>query len=84
MLDYQFLGMVALVLAVVTRGSVLPVVVVTAFIAFVTLAYEASAKRYRRRRPHPAGQSGADSAPPSDGELNRWMAAVERLLRAPD
>lgn len=84
MLDYQFLGMVAVVLAVVTRGSVLPVVVVTAFIAFVTLAYEASAQRYRRRHSRPAGAAGADSSAPPDSDLNRWMTAVERVLRSPD
>lgn len=79
MVDYQFLGMVAVVLAVVTRGSVLPVVVVTTFIGVLTLLYEAGARRYRRRHPRPLGPPA-----PSDGELNRWMSAVERVLRSPD
>jgi hypothetical protein len=83
MLDYQFLGMVALVLAVLTRGSMLPVVVLTALIGLVMLALELSAKWYRTRRPGPAGGAGGRSAPP-DGELNRWMSAVERVLGSKD
>ena len=54
MVDYQFLGMVAVILAVVTRGSLLPVVAVTGLIAVVTLAYEAGTRWYRRRHPRPA------------------------------
>ena len=79
--DYQFLGLVAVVLAVLTRGSVLPVVAVTAFIALVLLACELSAKWYRNRRPRPAGDAGPATGA-SDGELNRWMTAVERVLRS--
>jgi hypothetical protein len=83
MLDYQFLGAVAVILAVGTRGSLLPVVAVTALIGLLSLAYEASAKCYRRRHPLPAGGVDAGTAPP-DGELNRWMAVVERALGSPD
>ena len=82
MLDYQFLGLVAVVLAVLTRGSMLPVVVVTAFIGVVLLACELAAKWFRNRRLRPAGEAGAGSNP--DGDLNRWMAAVERVLGSPD
>jgi hypothetical protein len=84
MVDYQFLGMVAIVLAVVTRGAVLPVLAMTAFIALVTVAYEAGTRRYRRRHDHPAGPVAAESAPPPDSELNRWMGVVERALRSTD
>jgi hypothetical protein len=83
MLDYQFLGLVALVLAVLTRGSLLPVVVVTAFIALVLLACELSAKWYRSRRSRPAGDVGAGADAP-DGELNRWMPVAERVLGSTD
>ena len=83
MLDYQFLGLVAVILAVVTRGSLLPVVTVTGLIGLVTVAYETSAKFYRRRHRLSAGGADAGSAPP-DGELNRWMAVVERVLGSPD
>ena len=82
MVDYQFLGMVAVVLAVVTRGSLLPVLLLTALIALVMVAYEAAARRYRRRDAHPAGSSAAPAA--SDHELNRWMTVVDRVLRTPD
>jgi hypothetical protein len=84
MLDYQFLGLVAVVMAVVTRGSVLPVVVVTAFIGLVTLAFEASAKLYRRHHPQPAAGSARAARPGGDRELNRWMAAAERVLGSKD
>jgi hypothetical protein len=82
LLDYQFLGAVALVVAVVTRGSILPVVVVTAFIAALTFLYEAGARRYRRR--HPATPAASGSPAPSDGELTRWMSAIDRVLRSTD
>ena len=61
MVDYQFLGMVAVILAVVTRGSLLPVVAVTGLIAVVTLAYEAGTRWYRRR--HPRGRRSRPAAP---------------------
>lgn len=80
MVDYQFLGMVAAVLALVTRGAVLPVLVMTAVIALVTLAYEAGTRRHRGA----AGSAAAGSSPPSDDELNRWMDVVERALRSTD
>jgi hypothetical protein len=81
LLDYQFLGAVAVVLAVVTRGSILPVVVVTAFIAALMFLYEAAARRYRRR--HPATPA-SDSPAPSDTELSGWMSAIDRVLRSTD
>ena len=84
MLDYQFLGMVAVILAVVTRGSLLPVVVVTALIGLGTLAYEAGAQWLRRRHPPTARQPGSGQPTPRDRELNRWMAAVERVLHSAD
>jgi hypothetical protein len=71
--------MVAVVVAVVSRGSLLPVVVVTAFIGLVTLAYEACVKWYRSHHRRAAG-----SVVPAEGELSRWMAVVERLLRSAD
>jgi len=84
MVDYQFLGMVAVVLAVVTRGAVLPVLAMTALVALVTLAYEAGTRRLRRRHAGPGGSVAAESAPPSDGELTRWAAVVDRLLHSSD
>ncbi|HEV7864080.1 MAG TPA: hypothetical protein VGR20_15315 [Acidimicrobiia bacterium] len=84
MLDYQFLGLVAVTLAVVTRGSVLPVVVVTAFIALATLAFETSAKWYRSRHPRTAASAGARPSGARDRDLNRWMAAAERVLGSRD
>lgn len=90
MLDYQFLGMVAVVMALVSRGSVLPVVTVTAVIGVVTLACEAVTAWYRRRHPQPrrrpagcSDRKAAVAAPnPSDGNFHRWMAAVERVIRS--
>ena len=84
MFDYQFLGLVAVVLAVVTRGSLLPVVVVTAFIGLVTLACETAMRWYRRRHPAPPRRMHRAAAGPSGGELSRWMAAVERILGSPE
>jgi hypothetical protein len=84
MVDYQFLGMVALVLAVVTRGAVLPVLVMTGVIALVTLAYEAGARRLRRRHAHPAGSGGSGAPAPSDSDLTRWMSVMDRVLRSKD
>ena len=82
MLDYQFLGAVALGLAVVTRGAIVPVVVTTAFVAALTFLYEAGARRHRRR--HPVTPPASSSPPPSDAELTRWMSAVDRLLGSTD
>jgi hypothetical protein len=84
MLDYQFLGLVAVVLAVVTRGSLLPVVVVTAFIGLVTLACETTTRWYRHRHPRPPRRMHQAAAGSSGGELSRWMAAVERILGSPE
>jgi len=83
-IDYQFLGMVAVALAVVTRGSLLPVLAVTGVIAVVTLAYEAGAGWHRRRHARPARRPAPGPTTPPDADLNRWMAAVERLLRSAD
>jgi hypothetical protein len=84
MVDYQFLGMVAVVLAVVTRGSLLPVLAMTALVAVVMLAHEAALRRYRRRRTHPATPGAPDAAAPSDPELTRWMSVMDRVLRSND
>ena len=84
MVDYQFLGLVAVVLAVVTGGSLVPVVVVTGLIGLMALVYEAAVRRHRRRHPGPASSSGRRPAAPPDGDLSRWMAAVERVLGSHD
>jgi hypothetical protein len=84
MLDYQFLGLVAVVLAVVTRGSLVPVAVVTIVIGLVTLACETTAKLYRRRHPKPSLRPRRGAAAASAGEMNRWMSAVERILGSAD
>ena len=84
MVDYQFLGMVAVGLAIVTRGAVLPVLLMTAVVALVSLAYEAGARRLRRRQDGLDDPRSMESAPSSDGELTRWSAVVDRLLRSPD
>ena len=85
MIDYQFLGLVAVVLALVTRGSLLPVVAVTAVIALIMVAYEVGARWYRRHHPRrPASRPASGPGTPPGGELNRWMAAVERVLGSPD
>jgi hypothetical protein len=82
--DYQFLGLVAVVLAVVTGGSLVPVVVVTGLIGLMALVYEAGVRRYRRRHPVPGFRPGRTAAAPPDGDLKRWMAAVERVLGSHD
>ena len=83
LVDYQFLGMVAVAMAVMTRGKVLPVLLMTAVVALVMLAYEAGARRYRHRVDF-AG-SDADSPPtPSDTELTRWLPVIDRMLRSND
>ena len=84
MVDYQFLGMVAVILAVATRGSVATVVVVTAFIGLVTMACETAAKWYRRRHPKSPGRPRPAAPAAAGRDLNRWMAAVERILGSPD
>ena len=84
LVDYQFLGMVAVVLAIVTRGAVLPVLAMTAVVAIVTLAYEAGARRYSRRYAASTDSAATDSAPPTEAELSLWVKTVERLLRSPD
>ena len=80
MVDYQFLGMVAVALAVVTRGSLFPVLVVTALIALVMLASEAALRRYRRRHTQPV----TPDATPSDTDITRWMSVMDRVLRTKD
>jgi hypothetical protein len=90
MLDYQFLGLVAVVLAVVSRGSLLPVVTVTGVIGLLTLAGEVATRWYRRRHPQPrpgreersAHKAGVAAPTPSDGNFQRWMAAAERVIRS--
>jgi hypothetical protein len=90
MLDYQFLGLVAVVLAVVSRGSLLPVVTVTAVIALLTLAGELATRWYRRGHPQtgprpvdrPGRKAGVAAPNPSDGDFHRWMKAVERVIRS--
>ena len=84
MVDYQFLGMLAVALAVVTRGSLLPVLAMTALVAALMLAYEAALRRYRRRQPRPAGPGADDSPAPSDSELTRWISVMDRVLRSKD
>ncbi|HKY76448.1 MAG TPA: hypothetical protein VJS45_09920 [Acidimicrobiia bacterium] len=79
--DYQFLGMVAVALAVVTR-QVLPVLLMTAVIALVLLAYEAAVRRYRRRIDF--GGSADDLPAASDADLTRWVSVMDRMLRSSD
>jgi hypothetical protein len=76
---------VAVVLAVVTGGSVLTVVVVTGLVGLVAVGYQAGLRRYRRRHVRrPASGAEAGPAAPPDAELNRWMAAVQRVLTSHD
>jgi hypothetical protein len=84
MVDYQFLGVVAVVVAIVTRGAVLPMLVMTAVVALVTVAYEAGARRLRRRHDGPVGSVAAEISPPSEKELTHWAAIVDRLLHSAD
>jgi hypothetical protein len=84
MVDYQFLGMVAVGLAIVTRGAVLPVLVMTAAVALVSLVYEAGTRRLRRRQDGLDDPRATECAAPSDGELTRWSAVVDRLLHSSD
>ena len=71
-------------MAVVTRGKLLPVLAMTALIALVTVAYEAGARRLRRRHDGPAGSADAGSPALSDGELTRWMSVMDRVIRPND
>ena len=84
MVDYQFLGIVAVALAVVTRGKVLPVLAMTAVVALVTVAYEAGARHLRRRHDGPAGSGDSGLPAPSEGELTRWMSVMDRVIRSND
>jgi hypothetical protein len=84
MVDYQFLGMVAVGLAIVTRGAVLPVLLMTGVIALVSLVYEAGNRRLRRRQDGLDDPRSMESAPASDGELTRWSAVVDRLIHSSD
>lgn len=84
MLDYQFLGLVAVVLAIVTRGSLLPVAVVILVIGVVSLACEAVARSRRRRHPKPLARPRRGTPAASAGEMKRWMAAVERIIGSAD
>ena len=80
MVDYQFLGMVAVVLAVVTRGSLFPVAAMTTLVALAMLASDAALRRYRRRPVPPA----TPDATPSDTDMSRWMSVMDRVLRTED
>jgi hypothetical protein len=73
--DYQFVAMVAVVLAILTRGSLLAVAVVTAFVALVLLGCDLVLQRRRRPRPAP-------DLP--DADLSQWIAAIERVLSTKD
>jgi hypothetical protein len=84
LLDYQFLAMVAVVLAVLTRGSLLPVVAVTAFVAVVLLACEAAGRWFRDRRRGPVDGGRPPEPLVPDPDLNQWLAAVERVLTSKD
>ena len=86
MIDYQFLGLVAAVLAVVTRGRLLPVVMVTAVVGLAIAAGEWGARAYRRRHPQasPRRARAMGASAPSNAELKRWMSAVERILDSTD
>ena len=83
MVDYQFLGLVAVAFAVLTRGAVLPVLAMTALVAVVLAGYEAAIRRYRHRHVRPAGLDSADSDP-SDPDLTHWMPVIDRLLKSRD
>jgi hypothetical protein len=80
MVDYRSLGLVAVALAVATGGALVPVVAVTGLIALVALASEGGGSWYRRRHPRPAAPPARHRQAPPEGELSRWMAAVERVL----
>lgn len=81
-IDYQFLAMVAVGLTVVTR-QVLPVLLMTAVVALVLLAYEAAIRRCRRRID--CGGHAAEDLPASaDADLTRWMSVMDRMLRSRD
>lgn len=82
LVDFQFLAMAAAGLAIVTR-EILPVVLMTAVIALVMLAYEAGVRRYRRRIDFGGSLAGEDAAP-SDTDLTRWMSVMDRMLRSND
>lgn len=84
MVDYQFLAMVAVVSAVVTRGSMLPVLLMTALVAAVLLAYETGLRRYRRRHDGPSASEAPEPPAPTDPELTRWMSVMDRVLRSND
>ena len=84
MIDYQFLAMVAVALAVVTRGAVLPVVLMTAVVALVMVAYGAGTRRYQRRHISPTGPGADDTPAPSDSELTRWLSVIDRVLHSKD
>ena len=83
MVDYQFLGLVALGFAVMTRGSVLPVLATTALVAAVLAGYEAAMRRSHRRSARPAGPDAA-SPHPTDPDLTRWLSVADRVLRSDD
>lgn len=90
--DYQFVGAVAVVLFILTRGALLPTAVVTSFVAGVLLLCDA-AGRWRHRRLDAADLTSAggdahgdpNAEPvPADADLTRWMAAIERVMSTRD
>lgn len=83
MVDYQFLGLVAVVFAVLTRGSVPPVLAMTALVAAVLVAYEAVIRRFQRRHAGPPGPDAATPRP-TDPDLSPWMSVMDRLLKSND
>ena len=84
LVDYQLLAMVAVAMAILTRGAVLPVLAMTAVVAIVSVGYEVGARRYRRRYAGSTDSAATDSAPPTKAELTDWVKTVERLLHSPD
>jgi hypothetical protein len=83
LLDYQFLAMVGVVVAILTRGSLLPVVAVTAFVALALAACEAGGRWWRARRPRPAAGAVPEPFLP-DADLAPWISVVERVLASRD
>jgi hypothetical protein len=82
LVDVQFVAMVAVGLAVVTR-KIMPSLLMTAVVALVMLAYETATRRYRRRID--SGGPGDDAvSAPSDIELTRWVSVMDRVLGSND
>jgi hypothetical protein len=82
LVDVQFLAMVAVALAVVTRKMV-PSLLMTAVVALIMLANETATRCYRRRIDSGAPGDDGTSAP-SDIELTRWVSVIDRVLGSSD